>query len=247
MYHFFVDQSQISGDIVEITGPDVNHMKNAVRLKPGDIVRISDGGETDYFCSIKEYSDDAAILEITERGVQNTELGIDIKVFIGIPKGDRMETVIEKAVELGATEIIPVDMRYCVVKLDAKRAEKKVSKWQELALTAAKQSKRSVIPKVSPVLSFKNAAKYFDECELKIVPYENENGMAETAEVFKSLKNHKSVGIFTGPEGGFAEEEIGALREGAHIISLGRRILRADTAPICMLSAMMLYLETTES
>ncbi len=246
MYHFFVKKEQITGDLITVTGADVNHMKNAVRLKPGDIVRISDGGETDYFCSIKEYKDDAAILEITESGVKTTELGKEIKVFIGIPKGDRMETVIEKAVELGATEIIPVDMRYCVVKLDAKRADKKVLKWQELALSAAKQSKRSMVPKVSPVLSFKNAAKYFEECELKIVPYENENGMLETKEVFKKLKESGSVGIFTGPEGGFAEEEIEVLREGSHIISLGRRILRADTAPICMLSAMMLYLETEE-
>ena len=151
--------------------------------------------------------------------------------------------IIEKAVELGVYEIIPVAMKYCVVKLDEKKAEKKVARWQEIARSAAKQSKRSMIPSVHPVMSFREAAAYARECELNLVPYENEEGMAATACVQEKLADVSSVSVFIGPEGGFAEEEIDALREYSEVISLGQRILRTDTAAITTLSMLMLQLE----
>lgn len=243
MYQFFVEDEQIGEDSVRIIGSDVNHMKNVLRMKPGERVRISNQKGKDYLCSVETLADDAVILHIEETDIGSTELPAKIYLFQGIPKGERMETVIEKAVELGVHEIIPVAMKYCVVKLDAKKAEKKVARWQEIARSAAKQSKRSIIPVIHPLMSFAEAADYASQCDVRLVPYENEEGMAATRRALAGLTGAKSISVFIGPEGGFAGEEIDALREGPHVISLGQRILRTDTASIAMLSMLMLELE----
>lgn len=243
MYQFFVEDEQIGDDSIRIIGSDVNHIKNVLRMRPGERVRISNQKGRDYLCSVETLSDEEVLLHIEEADIGGTELPAKIYLFQGIPKGERMETVIEKAVELGVHEIIPVAMKYCVVKLDEKKAEKKVARWQEIARSAAKQSKRSIIPAIHPLMSFKEAAKYAAQCDLRLVPYENEEGMAATRCALEGLKDAGSVSVFIGPEGGFAGEEIDALREGSHVISLGQRILRTDTASITMLSMLMLALE----
>lgn len=245
MYQFFVEDEQIneSAELVVITGSDVNHMKNVLRMKPGEQVRISNQTGKDYLCSVESLSDQEVQLHIDEAGIKGTELDSKIYLFQGIPKGERMETVIEKAVELGVYEIIPVEMKYCVVRLDAKKADKKIARWQEIARSAAKQSKRSLIPRIHPVMTFRQAAEYAGQCDVRLVPYENENGMKATAKAFEGIKNGQSVSVFIGPEGGFAEEEIKALRPDSQVISLGKRILRTDTASITMLSMLMLHLE----
>ena len=243
MYQFFVDDAQIGADLIRITGSDVNHIKNVLRMKPGEVVRISNQRGRDFLCSIESLSEDEVLLHIEERDIKNTELPAKIYLFQGIPKGERMETIIEKTVELGVYEIIPVEMRYCVVKLDEKKAAKKVARWQEIARSAAKQSKRSLIPRVHPVMSFQEAAAYAMQCDRCIVPYENEEGMAATGRAFSGLSDASSISVFIGPEGGFDEAEIGALREGSQVISLGQRILRTDTASILMLSMLMMQLE----
>ena len=243
MYQFFVEDSQIGNEYISITGSDVNHIKNVLRMKPGEHVRISNQSGRDFLCAVDTLSEQEVLLHIEQRDIPGTELPAKIYLFQGIPKGERMETVIEKAVELGVHEIIPVAMKYCVVKLDEKKAEKKVARWQEIARSAAKQSKRSMIPTVQAELSFREAAAYAKECELNLVPYENEEGMAATARVQEKLADVSSVSVFIGPEGGFAEEEIDALREYSEVISLGQRILRTDTAAITTLSMLMLQLE----
>ena len=138
MYQFFVEEEQIGREFVTITGSDVNHIKHVLRMKPGEKIRISSREGRDLFCVVSEVADTFVQADISEK----------IYLFQGIPKGDRMETVIEKAVELGVYEIIPVAMKYCVVKLDAKKEAARVSRWQKLAEAAAKQSKRSVIPNI---------------------------------------------------------------------------------------------------
>ena len=158
-----------------------------------------------------------------------------------------METVIQKAVELGVHEIIPVAMKYCVVKLDAKKAENKRKRWQAIAESAAKQSKRSLIPVVHEVMSFKEALSYAKECKVNLVPYENERGMEATKEAVLELKKDDTISVMIGPEGGFSEEEIELVKEeNMKIISLGKRILRTDTAAIATLSMLMLQLEMLE-
>ena len=223
MHQFFVEKSQVGKEYVTITGSDVNHIRNVLRMKIGETIRISDREGGNYFCKIAETGEN---------------------LFQALPKGYRMETVIEKAVELGVYEIIPVAMKYCVVKLEGKKAAQRVQKWQAQVETAAKQSKRSIIPKIHEVVSFKEALKLAENCDIRLVPYENENGMEGTRTVLEQIEPGKSISIMIGPEGGFAEEEIAKARETMQSISLGRRILRTDTAGICMMSMLMLQLES---
>lgn len=247
MYQFFVEDDQIGADVINITGADVNHIRNVLRMKPGEQVRISNQRGRDFLCSVAALSEQEVLLNIEQRDIKSTELSSRIYLFQGIPKGERMETVIEKAVELGVYEIIPVAMKYCVVKLDEKKAQKKVARWQEIARSAAKQSKRSLIPQIHPIMGFREAAAYATQCDRCLVPYENEEGMAAARRAFEHLADAGSISVFIGPEGGFAEEEIGALRDQALVLSLGARILRTDTAAITMLSLLMMELEQEQS
>lgn len=246
MHQFFIEEGQVGKEYVTITGSDVNHISNVLRMKPGEKIRVSTSAGQDYFCSIAEIGPDFVQADILDEEAPNTELPSKIYLFQALPKGDRMETVIEKAVELGVYEIIPVAMKFCVVKLDDKKAANKIRRWQAIAESAAKQSKRSLIPQIHPVMSYKEAIAYARECDVNLVPYENERGMAATREVLDSLQPGQSISIMIGPEGGFALEEIDAVRDDMHIISLGKRILRTDTAGICTMSMLMTTLEMKE-
>lgn len=243
MYQFFVENEQIGREFITITGSDVNHIKNVLRMKSGEKIRISNQQGEDYFCEISEVADAFVQAEILKEDAPSTELSGKIYLFQGIPKGDRMENVIEKAVELGVYEIIPVAMKYCVVKLDAKKEAAKIKRWQKLAEAAAKQSKRSKIPKIHSVMSYKEAVEYALCCDVRLVPYENETGMKKTKEALLSIKPKDSVSILIGPEGGFSKEEIEQVRDCMQVISLGRRILRTDTAGIAVMAMLMLELE----
>lgn len=243
MYQFFVDDAQIGREFVTITGGDVNHIKNVLRMKAGEKIRISNQQGRDYYCEISEVTDTFVQADILNEDAASTELPSKIYLFQGIPKGDRMETVIEKAVELGVYEIIPVAMKYCVVKLDAKKETAKVARWQKQAEAAAKQSKRSIIPKIHPVMSYREAVEYAMQCDVRLVPYENERGMQGTREALSTIKAGTSVSVMIGPEGGFAEDEIAQVKDSMQVISLGKRILRTDTAGIAVMSMLMLELE----
>ena len=243
MYQFFVDDAQIGREFVTITGEDVNHIKNVLRMKAGEKIRISNQQGRDYYCEISEVTDPFVQADILNEDAASTELPSKIYLFQGIPQGDRMETVIEKAVELGVYEIIPVAMKYCVVKLDVKKEAAKVARWQKQAEAAAKQSKRSIIPKIHPVMSYKEAVEYAMQCDVRLVPYENERGMQGTKEALSTIKAGTSVSVMIGPEGGFAEDEIVQVKDSMQVISLGKRILRTDTAGIAVMSMLMLELE----
>ncbi len=243
MQQFFVDDSQIGKEYVTITGPDVNHINNVLRMRTGEKIRVSTASGLNMFCAIAEQGADFVQADILDEEALPTELPARIYLFQGLPKGDRMEYVIQKAVELGVYEIIPVSMKYCVMKLDAKKADNKLRRWQAISESAAKQSKRSMIPGIHPVMTFREAAEYARTMDLRIVPYENERGMAATKEVLAEVSKAGSIAVFIGPEGGFSGEEIEDLRPDSAIISLGRRILRTDTAAITAMSMLMLELE----
>lgn len=244
MYQFFVEDTQIGKEYITITGGDVNHIKNVLRMRPGEKIRVSSRSGQDFFCEIAELTDDFVQADILDEEAPSTELPSRIYLFQALPKGDRMESVIQKAVELGVYEIIPVAMRYCVVKLDEKKAAKKVERWQAISETAAKQSKRSLVPRIHPVMNFKDALAYAGSCDVNLVPYENERGMEATEEALGKLQPGRSVSILIGPEGGFSEQEIEEARREMDVISLGRRILRTDTAALCAMSMVMLRLES---
>lgn len=242
MYQFFVQEEQLTGDRISIVGSDVNHIKNVLRMKTGEKVRISisENGRS-FFGEISAISDDEVIVSVEKEDENGTELSNRIYLFQGLPKGDKMELIIQKAVELGVYEIIPIAMKNCVVKLDDKKATSKVKRWQAISESAAKQSKRTLIPQIQMPLSWKNALKRAEDLDVVLVPYENERGMDATREIMQSIKPGQSIGIFVGPEGGFAPEEIEAVT--GHRISLGRRILRTETAGLATLSMLIFCLD----
>lgn len=242
MQQFFVEGAQIGRAFVTITGPDVNHIRNVLRMKPGEKIRVSSMDGRDYLCEITEITESFVQADLLEEAL-STELSGKIYLFQAIPKGDRMETVIEKAVELGVHEIIPVAMKRCVVRLDEKKGAARVSRWQKISEAAAKQAKRSKIPRIHPILPYEKALAYALTCDVCLAPYENARGMKATEDALASIGPEDSVAVLIGPEGGFSEEEITMARERAQIISLGRRILRTDTAGIVMLSMLMLKME----
>lgn len=246
MYHFFVDSSAIGERKVRITGADLNHMKNVLRMKPGEAVLISDGTGKDYNCQVETYTDGEGILEILSENEDSRELPSRIWLFQGLPKSDKMEVIIQKAVELGAAGVIPVATRNAVVKLDAKKAEAKVRRWQAIAESAAKQSKRSYIPEVGMVMSLKEAFSYIEEqkFDLCMIPYELEKGMDGIKQVLGRLAPGQQIAVFIGPEGGFDEDEIKlALEKNVIPVSLGKRVLRTETAGPAILALLMMKLE----
>ena len=242
MYHFFVPQGPGSDGIVRITGSDVHHMRDVLRMKPAETVVVSDGSERDYYCAVVSLEEDEVVLQVQSEAAA-AELPARITLYQGLPKADKMELIIQKAVELGAARVVPVTMARSVVRLDQKRAASKAERWQRIAESAAKQSGRSIIPAVGRVMSFREALTDAGESVI-IVPYENENGMLGTAKVLESLRPGMDISVFIGPEGGFDPEEIEAARSaGAETVSLGRRILRTETAGLVMLTMIMMELE----
>ena len=244
MHHFFVTPQQISGDKIRIEGGDVNHMKNVLRMKLHEKAEISDGESRTYLCEVEAYEEDVAVLHILEEMEADTEPASELYLFQGLPKSDKMELIVQKAVELGVYQVIPVAMKRSVVRLDDKKAAKKADRWNSIAESAAKQAGRSRIPEVTMPLSYKEALKMAEELDVTLLPYELAGGMKVTREVIRQIKSGQSVGIFIGPEGGFEPEEVdAAVSMGAKVITLGRRILRTETAGLATLAVLMFELE----
>lgn len=244
MQHFFVTPAQVKEASIYVEGSDVNHMKNVLRMRIGEKVTVSDGNNKQYLCEVERYEETEAVLHIIEEQQVDTELTSQIYLFQGLPKQDKMELIVQKAVELGVYEVVPVATRRAVVKLDEKKAKKKVERWQQIAESAAKQAGRGYIPTVANVQSFKEALQTAKELDVVLIPYELAKGMQETREIISKIQPGQSVGIFIGPEGGFEKEEVEASLEiGAKAITLGKRILRTETAGLTTLSVLMFHLE----
>lgn len=245
MQHFFVDSNMIGDDEILIEGKDVNHIKNVLRMKIGEHLEVNDGNGKLYLAAIKEFNSNQVVAEIIEKKECLTELPCKIHLYQGLPKGDKMEFIVEKAVELGVHRIVPVETKRAIVKLDDKKKNKKRDKWNSLCTSAAKQSARGSIPYVDEVVSFKNAIDESCEFNHVLVPYELAEGMDTTREAIEQIKINDSVAVFIGPEGGFDSGEIElALEKGAKPISLGKRILRTETAGLTTLSILMYHIET---
>lgn len=247
MARFFVSPGQIGPAKISIFDGDVNHIRRVLRMKEGDELTVCDGEGRDYFCRISSMSEDVVICDIIDSWTSYVELPVKLHLFQGLPKADKMELIIQKAVELGAAEIIPVAMARSIVKLDEKKAGKKVSRWQGIAESGAKQSGRAIVPEVKQPVSYKQALSYASSLDAVIVPYEKAEGIEQSRVLIDELasdENIRSIGIFIGPEGGFDEKEIElALEAGAKPITLGRRILRTETAGLAVLSILMYRLE----
>ena len=245
MYQFFVEPNQICGKIITIEGSDVNHIKNVLRMKPGEEISVSNGMDgKEYRCGIVSMEEERIICELRFVKEDGMELSSRVYLFQGLPKADKMELIIQKAVELGVHEIIPVATKRCVVKLDEKKAGSKITRWQAIAEVAAKQRKRRIVPRVDNVMSFAQALKRASQMEVKLIPYELAEGMDKTKSIIEHLQPGQDIAIFIGPEGGFEETEIdNALAAGIQPITLGKRILRTETAGFTVLSWIMYQLE----
>lgn len=245
MYQFFVEEENVSGTEIIIRGSDVRYIRNVIRLRCGEQIRVSTPSEN-YLGRIGEVSEHFVRVQIVADKIGGTELSSHIVLFQGLPKGDKMELIVQKAVELGVSGIVPVAMKHCVVRLDDKKAKAKSARWQSIAENAARQAKRSMIPRVTYPMEFAQAADAAMKLDHRLVPYENENGMRGTKEALSRITPGSSVGIFIGPEGGFAAEEIAMVKDRMRLISLGKRILRTETAGIAALAVLMYHLETEQ-
>lgn len=245
MYQFFVEPGQINDKRVVITGSDVNHIKNVLRMKTGEEIAVSNGMDgREYRCGILEIGDEQVVCELRFVKEDGLELPARVHLFQGIPKADKLELIIQKMVELGVYEIIPVETRRSVVKLDAGKAKQKTVRWQAIAEAAAKQSKRRIIPEVREPVSFAQALKLAQPMEVKLIPYELAEGMEKTKELISSIPEGADVAVFIGPEGGFEESEVSrAVECGMVPVTLGKRILRTETAGFTVMAWIMYQLE----
>lgn len=245
MQHFFVTPEQVKEQEIIITGTDVNHIRNVLRMKIGEKLEISDGNNKKYLCEIRNMSSETVTADILEVKSTDSESACRIVLFQGLPKSDKMDWIVQKSVELGVSEIVPMATRRAVVKLDEKKARKKQERWQTIAESAAKQAGRGIIPEIKAVSDFSEALSYAGKLDHILIPYELAEGMNETRKQFASLEKGESIGIFIGPEGGFEVEEVQSAVEvaGAVPVTLGKRILRTETAGLFVLSVLSYLME----
>ena len=245
MYRFFVEKQQIRDGVVKIDGEDVRHIRSVLRMRPGEQILVACGDEWEYTCQIEHLSEEEVTARVLDAQKPGMELPSRITLFQCLPKSDKMETVIQKAVELGACAVVPVVSKRCVVKLDARRAANKEVRWNTVAASAAKQSKRMIVPEVKPLCSFQDALREAQDMDVRLIPYENAEGMAGTRKIFSSVRPGDSVAVLIGPEGGFEETEVEEAQEAGFLpVTLGKRILRTETAGMTVLSILMYLLET---
>lgn len=244
MFRFYTSKENIHDDYVEIEGIDVNHIKNVLRMKPSDHIIVCDGEGNDMECELWQVRSDKVVAKAITTQKSMAELDAKITLYQGLPKKDKMELIIQKAVELGVYKVVPVVTDNTVVKIDSKKEDKVITRWNSIAMAAAKQSGRGIIPKVENVVKFSDAIKEAKSMQSAIIPYEKAKGIDNSRQIIKGLGDKKEIAVFIGPEGGFSNEEIEiATNNGINTITLGHRILRTETAGLTVLSILMFELE----
>ena len=234
MTRFFASQEEISGERILLTGENAQHAK-VLRLKPGETVLVCDGEGQECLCQI--FSTDPWELRVTERRASQSEAAVRVSVYMAFPKADKLEHVIQKATELGAYEIVAFPSARCVSRPDEKSLKKKLERWQKIAASAAEQSGRGRIPLVITLKSFSEALSRACQAEKALMFYEHEEALTLKTAL---TGTYRTVSLLTGPEGGLEEGEVTQARDaGMQVCTLGKRILRCETAPLCALSAVM--------
>ncbi len=244
MPKFFVNSNQIQDNKITIIGEDVNHISNVLRMKVGDSIQICNASSAENFnVKLRSIKKDSVECDIIEKLASEAEPSINLTIFQGIPKSDKMELIIQKSTELGVKAIVPVDMNRCVSKITGKDEQKKIDRWQKISEVAAKQSGRDIIPQIGKITKVKQICELVSNFDMIIVPYENAEGYSfkdAINELLKEYKNDFKIGIIIGPEGGFERAEIDLLKKsGAKIVTLGKRILRTETVALAMSSIIM--------
>lgn len=237
MTRFFVEAQDLSGDTLHLTGENFQHAK-VLRLKPGERMLVCDGQGEEALCTVRQVGAAELELEVLERRESETEAAVRVSVYMAFPKADKLEHVIQKATELGAYEIVAFPSARCVSRPDEKSLRKKLERWQKIAASAAEQSGRGRIPEVITLGSFKEALERAKQADKALLFYENEH--AVTLRMALESGAFQTVSLLTGPEGGLEEAEVDQARKaGFQVCTLGSRILRCETAPLCALSAVM--------
>ena len=242
MPRFFVKEEQILGDQIAITGSDAHHIGRVLRMKAGEELTVCDFFNTEYLCRILSFSEETVWAQILEKRAAASEMPFPVTLYMALPKGDKMELIVQKAVELGVSLIVPFSSAFTVVKLDEKNALKKQERWQKIAVSAAQQCGRGMIPTVERPMSYKEALQHCaaqkKQGSVSFICYEREDGLA-LPELLKKEPSPESVCFFVGSEGGFEEKEVLlAAQQGIVSVGLGKRILRCETAPLFVLSAL---------
>lgn len=246
MQKFFVEENQIENDKINIIGEDVKHISSVLRMQKGEQILIGSKETLEtYLTEIEQIEKEKVVAKIIEKLDTQTESNVEIDLYQGLPKADKMELIIQKTTEIGISKVIPVDMVRCIVKLDEKDAKKKIERWQKVAEGAAKQSKRSKIPEIKNKIKIKDLENIISQYDAFIVAYEEENKITLKQELKKLREQEKyKIGILVGPEGGITKEEIEKLTSyNAKVVTLGKRILRTETAPIVLTSNIIYELE----
>jgi len=237
MVRFFISPEDMVADTIALTGDNAQHAK-VLRLKAGETVLVCDGSGNECICHIDSVSANQVYVSVLERKASQSEATVKVSVYVAFPKSDKLEHVIQKATELGAYEIVAFPSSRCISKPDEKSLKKKLERWQKIAASAAEQSGRGLIPKVLTVPSYSAALNRASQCDKALLFYENEH--AVTLRMALEEGSYQSVSLLTGPEGGLEESEVDQARKaGLQVCTLGRRILRCETAPLCALSAVM--------
>ncbi len=242
MPRFFAEPENIRDNIITLYGDDAGHISRVLRCSQGEILSVCDGTGMDYEARIIDLSEKEVKLEIISSVFTKSEPSVKITLYQGLPKGDKMELIIQKCVELGVCRIVPVNTERCIVKLDKNKEKKKIERWQKISESAAKQCGRGIIPEVGQVMSFKEAVEEASKMDGAVIPYELEEkrGLKE----FLSGFNGESLAVFIGPEGGFSADEINtAVSCRVLPITLGKRILRTETAGMCAIANTLFYLD----
>ncbi|MGF6990938.1 16S rRNA (uracil1498-N3)-methyltransferase [Lachnospiraceae bacterium PF1-21] len=243
MQHFFVNEEAIEGEVIRITGDDVKHISQVLRMKIGEEATVTDESFF-YQGKIQTISKEEVLFQVVSKRQIDTELPVKITLFQGLPKQDKLEVIIQKSVELGVHQVVPVETKRVIVKLDEKKRLRRQERWQKVSESAAKQSGRGLIPEVTSPLSFKEAVQMASQLDTVLVPYEEAGDIRNTRAVLEQVHPGERLGVFIGPEGGFSREEIEVLEgEGAKVITLGKRILRTETAGPAVLSVLSYLLE----
>lgn len=239
MTRFFVPPEDLRKDFLVLTGENAQHAK-VLRLRCGESVLVCDGQGKENICTVSDISPDQISLVVQKRLESESEPCVDVSVYMAFPKGDKLEQVIQKATELGAYEIVAFPSARCVSRPDEKSLKKKQERWQKIAASAAEQSGRGRIPQIITLSSYQETLQRAGQADLALLFYENER--STTLKMALSQGNYRSVSLLTGPEGGLETSEVEqALCAGLRVCTLGKRILRCETAPLCALSAVMYH------
>jgi len=245
MIHVFTQN--FTDSQVFIGGDDYKHLKNVLRVAIGDDILVSDGSGRDVIASVAEIGGSEIVADIIKErdAAEMPELPVQLVLFQALPKADKMEMIIQKCTELGVARIVPVETSRCVVKLDSKSRDKKLERWQKIAQSASEQSQRSIVPAIGPVMSWDEALNAMGEGD-SVIPYELQEGTVGLRELLeRDIRTMRTLNILIGPEGGFTREEVdAAVTAGVKPISMGRRILRTETAGMALIAALMLKIES---